>query len=296
MKTLTVFTPTYNRAYCLHQLYDSLVQQTSQDFCWLIIDDGSTDNTKNLVQGWVEEDRISIQYHYQENQGMHGGHNTAYSLIATPLNVCIDSDDFMPGNAVELILFKWEDIRHREDIAGIVALDGDKKGNIIGSKMPEYIQFTKLSGLYHQYNVTGDKKLIYRTEIVKKFPKYPLFEGERFVPLGSLYLMIDQDYNLAILNEIVCTVEYLPDGSSLNIFKQYRRHPKGFHYSRQIGIKYGASFKQKFKNAVHLVSSNIQLKRLNLTQGTSNLPITVLAIPFGLFLYFYIRIKVPTLD
>jgi len=99
-----------------------------------------------------------------------------------------------------------------------------------------------------------------------------------------------------LLNEIVCTVEYLPDGSSLNIFKQYRRHPKGFHYSRQIAIKYGVSFKQKFKNAIHLVSANLQLKRTNLIQGTTNPFLTLLAIPFGIILYFYIRIKVSSID
>ncbi len=101
-KTLTVFTPTYNRAFCLGNLYNSLKKQTSNNFKWLIIDDGSNDNTKELVNTWMLENKIQIMYQYQENQGMHGAHNTAYSLIDTELNVCIDSDDYMPIDAVEI--------------------------------------------------------------------------------------------------------------------------------------------------------------------------------------------------
>ena len=81
-----------------------LIRQTCKDFIWLIIDDGSTDNTKELVDSWIKENKIEIRYHWQENQGMHGAHNTAYELIDTELNVCIDSDDYMPDDAVEKII------------------------------------------------------------------------------------------------------------------------------------------------------------------------------------------------
>ena len=108
MKVLTVFTPTYNRAYCLHQCYESLVRQTCKDFVWMIIDDGSTDNTKDLVDQWLKNNLIDIEYIWQENQGMHGAHNTAYDSIKTELNVCIDSDDYMPDDAVEKIISMWK--------------------------------------------------------------------------------------------------------------------------------------------------------------------------------------------
>ena len=104
MKCLTIFTPAYNRAYTLHKCYESLKSQTNLEFKWLIIDDGSTDNTRELVHKWMEERELEIIYHYQENQGMHGAHNAAYELIDTELNVCIDSDDYMPNDAVEKIL------------------------------------------------------------------------------------------------------------------------------------------------------------------------------------------------
>lgn len=291
MKKLTVFTPSFNRAYCLDQLYKSLVQQTCKDFCWLIIDDGSTDNTKELVKTWIDDEKILIQYHYQENQGMHGGHNTAYSLIKTPLNVCIDSDDFMPPNAVELILNKWDQIRDNPKYAGIVGLDSDKEGNILGTKIPEELKEITLYSLYHKYKVKGDKKLIYKTEIIKKYPQYPLFEGERFVPLGYLYQLIDQDYQLYPTNDIYCIVEYMPDGSSLNMYKQYRRHPKGFAFSRISGMQYAQSFKDKFKNAIHYVSSALFSKNWKFLEESPKKLTTIIAIPFGILLNIFIRYK-----
>ncbi|WP_246282510.1 glycosyltransferase family 2 protein [Flavobacterium agri] len=290
--TLTVFTPTFNRAYCLGQLYQSLLRQTSRDFVWMVIDDGSSDDTKELVQSWISEDKIRIEYIYQQNQGMHGGHNTAYQNITTELNTCIDSDDFMPDDAVEKIVAHWN--KHKNDganIAGMVALDAYQDGKVIGKKIPEHLKTCKLGELYQKHNVTGDKKLIYRTEVVKKFPLYPIFEGEKFVPLGILYLMIDQEYDLIPLNEVVCIVEYLPDGSSRNIFKQYRRHPQGFAYSRTITMKYGVTFKQKFRNAIHFVANNIQLKRISPLFKNPNVPLTLLAVPFGVIVYFYIKQK-----
>lgn len=96
MKTLTIFTPAYNRAHTLGRTYASLLRQTCDDFEWLIVDDGSKDSTQSLVEGWIQEGKISIRYIYQENQGMHGAHNTAYRNIYTELNTCIDSDDYMP--------------------------------------------------------------------------------------------------------------------------------------------------------------------------------------------------------
>ena len=136
MKTLTVFTPTYNRAYCLHQCYNSLVKQTNNNFIWLIIDDGSSDNTKNLVESWIAENKIDIHYHYQDNQGMHGAHNTAYKIIKTELSVCIDSDDFMPDDAVDQIIEFWSQSNKDKNIAGFIGLDYFKDGKIIGDEIP----------------------------------------------------------------------------------------------------------------------------------------------------------------
>ena len=109
---LTVFTPAYNRAYTLPRTYESLCIQSSKNFLWLIVDDGSTDNTADLVRKWqTENNEFEIRYIYKENGGMHTAHNTAYANIDTELNVCIDSDDCMAPGAVEKILAKWAQMR-----------------------------------------------------------------------------------------------------------------------------------------------------------------------------------------
>lgn len=291
MKTITVFTPTFNRAYCLDQVYQSLVQQTNQDFMWLVIDDGSSDNTKELVSSWIAENKIKLQYHYQKNLGMHGGHNAAYTLIETELNVCIDSDDYMPKDAIEKILFNWEFIKDKPKYAGLVGLDANNKGEIIGTKIPDVIKETTLYDLYYKYGVKGDKKLVYRTEIVKKYPHYPIFEGERFVPLGYLYRLIDQDYSLYPVNEVFCIVEYLEDGSSMNMLKQYRRHPQGFAFSRKSRMQLSSNFSDTFKNAIHYVSCSLFIKNWAFVKESPKKLITLIAFPFGVLLHLYIRYK-----
>lgn len=287
MVTLTVFTPTYNRAYILHRCYESLCRQTSKDFMWLIIDDGSTDNTKELVNKWIQKDNgFEIKYVYKENGGMHTGHNKAYELIDTELNVCIDSDDFMPDNAVELITEFWK--KYGSDkYSGIASLDNDEEGNIIGTKFP-YQKSIKLCDFYDQGG-KGDKNLIYRTEVMKKYPPYPEFEGEKFVPLDYKYLLADQEYDLLILNEPTCTVEYMEDGSSLNMFKQYYKNPRGFAFMRKIHMKYDKGFMKKFKTYIHYVSSSFISKNKNFVSESHNKFFTVLAIPFGVCLYGLVK-------
>ncbi len=287
---MTVFTPTYNRAYCLHHCYESLKRQSSNDFIWLIIDDGSTDNTSILVDGWIQENLVEIRYHYQTNQGMHGAHNTAYELIDTELNVCIDSDDYMPDDAVEKILSFWQR-NGSKTVGGIIALDSYTDGKIIGTKLPEGLKISTLFHLYYKHGVSGDKKLVYRTDLTKKYP-YPLFENERYVGLAYKYYKLDMEYEMLLMNEVVCCVEYLPDGSSLNMLSQYRKNPKGFAFYRKELMKLPfASLGFKFKQAIHYVSSSLLDKNKSFLAETPQKGLTLFAIPFGLLLYLLIITK-----
>lgn len=288
MKTLTVFTPAYNRAYLLPRLYDSLCRQTCNDFEWLIVDDGSSDTTEELVAHWSTENRIALRYIYQENQGMHGAHNTAYRNINTELNTCIDSDDYMPDDAVALILNKWNTV-DKEKYAGIIGLDAVVSGKIIGTEFKT--AYTTLEDFYLQGG-KGDKKLVYRTDIIKRYPEYPIFEGEKYVGLGTKYLFIDKDYQLATLNKILVIVEYQPDGSSNTMFQQYLKYPKGFLYNRIVSMQYSKSVKRKFIEAIHYISSCIVLKKTNFLKDSPEKLLTVVAIPFGMLLYLLIQYKV----
>lgn len=289
MPTLTIFTPTNNRAYSLHLCYESLCRQTSKDFCWLVIDDGSTDNTRELVEGWKKENKIPITYCYQENQGMHGAHNAAYRLIETELNTCIDSDDYMPDDAVEKIVDFWKQHGSKE-VAGIIALDVDFSGNLIGTRLPEGVERTTLSGFYN-HGGRGDKKLIYRTEVINSYPEYPLFKGEKYVSLAYKYELIDQDYELLTLNEPVCCVNYQPDGSTMNMYRQYIRNPQGFAFIRKQSMVMAPTAKRRFMEAIHYVSSSIMLHNRNFIQESPKPWLVISAIPFGILWYAFICYK-----
>lgn len=293
IKKLTVFTPTYNRAYCLYVCYESLKSQTNKNFIWLIIDDGSTDNTNELVSNWIKENIIEIQYIKQENKGMHGAHNTAYENIQTELNVCIDSDDFMPIGGVEKILAFWE--KHgSKKVSGIIGLDAYKNGDIIGSKLPDHLNTSTLFDLYNKHGVKGDKKLVYRTELTKEYP-YPIFKNEKYVGLAYKYHKLDEDYQMLLMNEVLCIVEYLPDGSSLNMLKQYRMNPKGFAFYRKelMNLPF-ANFKFKFRQAIHYVSSSLISKNNHFLMESPKKLLTILATPFGILLFCLIMSKTKT--
>ena len=287
---LTIFTPAYNRAYSLPLGYEALCRQTCKDFVWLIIDDGSTDNTRELVESWMQRDNgFEIQYIYQENQGMHGAHNTAYKNIHTELNTCIDSDDYMPDDAVEKIVTFWNEYRS-ENVAGIMALDADVNGHIIGTKFPEGMTRTTLAGFYARGG-KGDKKLVYRTDVITRYPEYPIFPGEKYVSLGYKYELIDQDYELLTLNEPLVCVEYRADGSSLNMFRQYVRNPKGFAFIRKSSMQLAPTAKRRFIEAVHYVSSSMIAKNSHFIAESPRPWLTLAACPLGLLLYVYIRYK-----
>lgn len=290
MKAITVFTPTYNRAFCLGKLYQSLLCQTDRDFLWLVIDDGSTDDTKELVSRWIAEQKIEIRYLYQENQGMHSGHNAAYSVIDTELNVCIDSDDYLPENAIERILKKWKS-SPTEGIAGLIGLDAFQNGNIVGTQIPAHLQKTTVTDLYQKHKVTGDKKLVIKTSVVKEFPLYPVFQNEKLVPLGILYVLIDQKYQWVCTNDVYCIIEYLADGSSQNILKQYQKSPKGFGYARLLEMKYATNFSRTFTRAMHYISSCLFQQKWNFFHQNPQKIITLMALPFGVAFHFYLLYK-----
>ena len=293
-KTLTIFTPAYNRAYTLHLGYEALLRQTSKDFEWLIIDDGSTDNTRELVESWIAENKIPIRYHYQENQGMHGAHNTAYRLINTELNTCIDSDDYMPDDAVEKIIAFWRKYGSKQ-VAGIVGLDADFEGKLIGTPFKENNVPIRLSHFYNQGG-KGDKKYVYRSDIICNYPDYPIFQGEKYVSLGYKYELIEQDYPVLTMNEVLVNVEYRPDGSSLNMFRQYIKNPQGFAFIRKSSMQLAPTAKRRFMEAIHYVSSSLILKNKRFLQESPRKLLTLCAIPFGIAWYLYIQYKTRNLQ
>lgn len=288
---ITVFTPAFNRAHTIWRTYQSLCRQTCKDFIWMVIDDGSTDNTAELVLKWKENSEFEIIYIYQQNQGMHGAHNTAYQNITTELNVCIDSDDYMPDDAIELITKFWRKIGS-DKYAGIIGLDVDLNQQIIGTEFPNNLKETTLTDFYANGG-KGDKKLVYRTEVIKKYPEYPIFDNEKYVGLAYKYMLIDQNYTLLTINKPLVVVEYQQDGSSNNMLHQYWNNPKGFAFYRKTEMVLAPTLKRRFMSCIHYVSSSIISKNKNFIKESPKKLLTILSIlpGFGLFLYIKFKIK-----
>lgn len=223
-KRITVFTPTYNRARLLHNCYESLLRQTNKEFKWLIIDDGSTDNTKIIVEKWKKEEKIEIEYVYKENGGLHTGYNAAIERLDTELSICIDSDDWMPDNAIERILDIW-DKNKADNIAGLIGLDYTAEGEIIGDILPNRELINPVQLLASKNN-RGDKKYVVRTSAYKEVAPMPVFEGEKNFNPHYMILKLSAKYKFLAVNEPLCIVDYQDDGMSANIFKQYLNSPK----------------------------------------------------------------------
>lgn len=290
MTFLTVFTPTYNRARTLQRTYESLCRQDCKEFIWLIIDDGSTDGTSELVQSWQrKENGFEVQYIYQENGGMHTAHNTAYENIHTELNICIDSDDQMALGAVKKIRDTWGKVKGK-GYAGLIALDADFTGNIIGKDFSAEMIDTTLGG-YYAAGGLGDKKLIYRTDVINSVPPYPVFQDEKYVGLVYKYTLVDQKYKLYVMKEVVCEVEYQEDGSTGTMWKQYLQNPKGFAFLRRVAMQYPASKKRLIRDCIHYCSSSQIAKNRKYIRESPRKLLTVFCTPPGWLLTVIIRRK-----
>jgi glycosyltransferase involved in cell wall biosynthesis len=285
---ITVFTPTYNRDYILPQCYEALKRQTCQDFIWLIIDDGSTDETRDLVAKWIDEGKINIQYHKQENMGMHGAHNTGHRLLETELYICCDSDDYLSDDCIEKIIHLWEE-KGGEKYAGIIGLNADTHENV-RAIIPEELSETTLYDLRYRYKIIGDYKLVYRSDLLKKEP-YPIFEGEQYAAVGYKYFKLDKDYKMLVLNQVLCYVEYLASGESSNKMKRYITAPRGFMVYRREMMPLMHNLKLKWWQATHYVSSAIFAKEKRFIKLSGSPWVTILAIPSGVALNMYIRYK-----
>ena len=256
-----------------------------------MVDDGSNDGTGELIRQWQQEEKeFEIRYVYQNNGGMHTAHNTAYERIDTELNVCIDSDDCLADGAVEAILQKWKSVRG-QGYAGIIGLDADMNtGNIIGTGFPRGMTETTLGG-YYAAGGSGDKKLVYRTDVMRKYPPYPVFEGEKYVALSYKYLLCDQEYKLAVLDKVLCNVEYQIDGSSNTMWRQYVKNPNGFAFLRRVDMIYPNSGKKLITACIHYISSNIIAKNKGYIRQSPRKCLTILLVPFGWMLSKYVQFR-----
>ncbi len=245
MNSLTVFTPTYNRKKTLTRLYASLLNQTCHDFTWIIVDDGSTDGTRFLVEDWIANSPFQIKYFSQENSGKPSAHNRGVKETDTELFTCVDSDDILTFDAIEFI--RELDCSDVQSVGFLL-----KKGNLDGSSLTSWncgLEKTTLSGAYMKYGLSGDAMLVFKSNVIKKY-KFPSFPGEKFVPESYLYDLIDQEGYLIVYDKVLYLCEYLPDGISANMRKTNAMNPRGYLAYIENRLKNDRTLKEKILDTI----------------------------------------------
>ena len=209
---ITVVTPSYNRAKRLPSLYQSLLVQTSKDFDWLIIDDGSQDNTKEIVVGFVDEGFIPISYVYKENGGKHSALNYAFKTVKSELLFIVDSDDVLTPDAIETILKDWNGGRDM-NLCGISYLRGYNETEVIGDLHPEDHAVDNFINLRYNKGINGDKAEVWKTDCLRDF-QFPEYSGERFISESVAWIYLAKRWNILLVNKIIYITEYLEGGLS----------------------------------------------------------------------------------
>lgn len=223
---ISIFTPTYNRSQLLKRVYAHLLKQTCDRFEWIIVDDGSSDGTREQVAGWMEENRIRIRYLYQRNMGKHAAHNSAVRAAEGELLVCIDSDDYPTPDCVEQICSLWEKT-DPEAYSGVVALKSLADGELLGRPFDGRVVSSTYFDLFNKHRFYGEKLFAYRVDVLRKH-YFPQREGLKFFPEPWLYDRIDKEFELVLLNQVLCVCEYQQDGYSANYQKIMIQQPYGF--------------------------------------------------------------------
>lgn len=259
MKTITIVTPTYNRANKLEKAYDSLKRQTIKDFEWLIIDDGSIDDTENIVENFKIKADFNISYYKQENQGKHIALNRAFQDVKTELLMILDSDDCLTETAIEEVLAIHKKYKNNERIAAYVFQRG--KLNSPEERITQIFKEEEFIDNYNAYiinkEIKGDKEEVFKTNILKNY-RYPQYIGEKFVGEGVLWSKISHDYDMVFCNKIIYLCEYLEGGltKSGRSFRMKNPHGGRYHAEEYLDKRYNN--KVRMKNAIlYLVYSKV---------------------------------------
>ncbi|MBQ7583468.1 MAG: glycosyltransferase family 2 protein [Lachnospiraceae bacterium] len=269
---LTVFTPAYNRAKEIRTAYESLKRQTNKGFVWIVVDDGSTDDTADVIKGFIDEGKVDIKYIFRENGGKMRAHNTGVMNCETELFVCLDSDDHLSDTAVDDILNAWRDAGEKaadgtgqEKLAGIIAYKGENvvrvlNGHTFPKKPDRMISFREL----YRSGFKGETTLVLRTRLLRENP-FPEIEGEKYVPEDVVYDRIDDGHVFYLLPRILTICELMSRGLTDRAKELRYEAPVGwfiYYYQRAMSwpwslmrLKFAAHY-LRFRGAVDIKYKN----------------------------------------
>lgn len=284
---VTILTPTYNRGELLIKLYNSLVNQTNKNFIWLVIDDGSKDNTNEIIRNFINKNKINMQYISKENGGKHTALNKGIDTIKTELVFIVDSDDYLPDNSIETILMYHNKYKSTKNICGYSFLRMHSDGSInnkifpIDEKKESYIQARINS------NIGGDKAEVFFTDILRKF-RFPEFENERFVAEDLIWIKMALNYDMIHINKVIYIGDYLENGLTDNARKMKIKSPLGAIERAKMLMVKECCLKTRIKGALlYIVYSSFAKKSIReIFNFKNNLVLVSLCFPLGKFIYY----------
>lgn len=257
---ITVFTPTFNRANTLQRLYESLLGQTCYDFEWIVVDDGSIDDTYNLIQSFYKKNHsFEIRYFYQENGGKHTAINRGMIEANGELFFIVDSDDVLTADAIRTIVDDWKKVEDN-NLCGISYLRGFSENKVIGDQHPTDHGIGNFIDVRVNQNVGGDKAEVWVTKLMRAFP-FPVFPNEKFIGETYIWYQLAEKYDMLFVNKIIYITEYLGGGLTKSGKAMRIKNPLGAIELCKIAMSPSFCYKAREKKAMLYVAYHFFAKK-----------------------------------
>ena len=287
---ITILTPTYNRGYIIDKAYKSLLNQSDNDFEWLIIDDGSTDNTEKLVKNFIIEDKITVRYYKKKNGGKHTALNFGFDKANGNYILILDSDDFLTKDAIQTVKQYIKKYGKNKKIACLSFLRIYDNGKTIGKVYSEDEVISNYIDFKHNKGHLGDMAEVYKTDVLKKY-SFPIFNDEKFLSEAIVWNKIALDYDTVFINKGIYVCEYLGDGLSKNILINRIKSPIGAYENALVFMNPMFNFLIRLKNSI--IYTGFYLMAYKSNKGIlNNVPskfLVIIMYPGGLFFYLYLN-------
>ena len=251
MVSVTVFTPTYNRGHLIPQVYECLQRQNCHDFEWLVVDDGSNDNTKDYFQSLCQQTNpFPIRYYYKENGGKHSAINYGTKKAQGILFLILDSDDMLTYNSISIILAYWNQVKDDLRFCGVCGRIMHSDGKLIGNDFrKEHIDMSYLDCRY-KLGLKGDMIEVVRTDVMREYP-FPIYKSEKFCPEALIWNRIGSKYLMRYFNTAVYYRDYIVGGLTDKIVNIRMKSPLGTMACYQELTKYDIPIAQKIKAGIN---------------------------------------------
>ena len=289
---LTILTPAYNRADIIHKAYKSLLKQKNKDFEWLVIDDGSSDNTEEVIKKFIKEDKINIRYYKKKNGGKHTAVNFGVKKAKGESIIILDSDDYLTPDATQKIKKYWDKYYSDDNICAISFLRSYPDKKVIGKTYEGNEIISDNISFKYNKGLLGDMAEVYKTSILKKYP-FPVFGNERFLSEAIVWNKLAFEYKTVYINEAIYICEYLEDGLSNSCLQSRIKCPIGALENAKIFLDKRFKFSIRVKNSIIYTGfSLVAKKKLNeLINYSNHKSLIILLLPLGILFYFFLILK-----